>query len=126
MKKTTILVSRCLLGVPCRYHGRAVAHHSRIKSLEQTGKYQIIDICPEVDAGLSVPRPPTRVRNGALVCGGRDVSGDFERGAQMAVARARECGACKAYLVKGSPSCDRTKGVAAMALQSAGVKVVAI
>jgi hypothetical protein len=45
-----ILVSRCLLGVPCRYHGREPATHCRIRRLLAGGRYVVTDVCPEVDA----------------------------------------------------------------------------
>jgi purine-nucleoside phosphorylase len=129
---TTLLVSRCLLGVPCRYHGRTPrgskpgVPHGRILALQHTGRYQIIDVCPECDAGLPVPRPPTRLLGGRLICGGQDVTAQFELGAQIALARALGSGAEKAYLVRGSPSCDSRTGVTGRLLAAAGLKVVSV
>lgn len=122
-----ILVSRCLLGVACRYHGRPTAEHSRIVRMLATGRYDAIDVCPEVDAGLPVPRPPTRAdADGRLWCGGRDVTAAFVRGGKLAVDAARSSGATKAYLVRGSPSCDRDHGIAARMLRVVGVKVIRV
>jgi|GEM_PF-793745 len=122
-----ILVSRCLLGVACRYHGRPTAEHSRIVRMLATGRYDTIDVCPEVDAGLPVPRPPTRAdADGRLWCGGQDVTAAFVRGGKLAVDAARASGATKAYLVRGSPSCDRDHGIAARMLRAVGVKVIRV
>ncbi len=58
--------------------------------------------------------------------GGKDVTAAFVRGGQLAVEAARAAGAEKAYLVRGSPSCDRERGVAARMLLSIGVRIVVV
>lgn len=127
MTRLPVLVSRCLLGVPCRYHGRPTVYHARIRKLAESGRYELVPVCPEVDGGLPVPRPPTRATSdGRLVCGGKDVTDAFVRGGALAVEAARAAGAEKAYLVRGSPSCDRERGVAARMLQAVGVQVVPV
>jgi len=132
MDRIPILVSRCLLGVPCRYHGRTPrggtpGHaHCRIRALERTGRYLLVDVCPEVDAGLPTPRPPTRRVCGRLVCGGEDVTEAFDAGAELALAAAEGSGAVKAYLVRGSPACDKHSGVAACLLARHGLTIVAV
>jgi uncharacterized protein YbbK (DUF523 family) len=129
---TPILVSRCLLGVPCRYHGRTPRGgtpgrpHSRILALMRTGKYRIVDVCPECDAGLSVPRPPTRRVGERLACGRVDVTTAFDLGAQIALARALATGAATAYLVRGSPSCDARSGVTGRLLADSGIRIVPV
>ncbi len=129
---TPILVSRCLLGVPCRYHGRTPMRatpgrpHSRILALMRTGRYQIVDVCPECDAGLSVPRPPTRRQGERMVCGSVDVTAAFELGAQLSLATAIAHGVDTAYLVRGSPSCDARSGVTGRLLAAAGVRIVSV
>jgi purine-nucleoside phosphorylase len=127
-----VLVSRCLMGVPCRYHGRTPMRatpgvpHSRILALQRTGKYKIIDVCPECDAGLPVPRPPTRWKGDRLICDGVDVTETFRLGAKLTLAVALASGAQKAFLVRGSPSCDQQSGVAATLLAKHGVKIVPV
>jgi len=124
--RPAVLVSTCLMGVACRYHGRPCATHSRIRGMLDAGRVRLVPVCPEVSGGLPVPRPPTRPKDGRLWCGGEDVTEAFEAGAQEALRVAVECGAKKAYLVRGSPSCDRDKGVAARLLQAHGIKVIRI
>jgi len=49
-------ISRCLIGDPVRYDG--ASKYSEICCTQLATNYQLIAICPEVDSGLSVPRPP--------------------------------------------------------------------
>ncbi len=57
MKKQTILVSACLLGVCCRYDGESKPNADVIKLRE---KFTLVPICPEVDGGLPTPAPPAK------------------------------------------------------------------
>lgn len=125
--RPAVLISRCLLGIPCRYHGRTHVRGKRIgrpdlvRRLRQ--RYRLIDVCPEVDAGLPVPRPPTRIVDGRWICDGRDVTAAFRRGARLALAAARKHGCQKAYLLARSPACDRDRGAAGRLLAEHGIKV---
>ncbi|MBQ3018335.1 MAG: DUF523 domain-containing protein, partial [Clostridia bacterium] len=49
-----ILVSACLLGIPCRYDGKSKPNE-KVISLKE--KYEIIPACPECLGGLTTPRP---------------------------------------------------------------------
>ncbi len=57
--KPRVGVSRCLLGDPVRYDGRSKACRIVIEQL--AAQFELIAICPEVEAGLPVPRPPVRL-----------------------------------------------------------------
>ena len=128
MPKPCVLISRCALGVPCRYHGQThrmghrIGHAQRVSTLRR--KYRLIDICPEVDAGMSTPRPPTRICNGRWVCDGQDVTATFERGAAMALGLAILNGCQRAYLQHDSPACDPRTGCTAQLLAEHGVKIL--
>jgi len=125
-----VVVSRCLLGIPCRYHGqrcrmgRPIGRPGLIARLRR--RYRIIDICPEVDAGLPVPRPPTRIRDGRWLCAGRDVTAAFARGAALARLACLRHGVRKAYLLRGSPACDREFGSAGRLLRESGITVIGV
>jgi len=54
-----IAISRCLLGDPVRYDGESKFQPKLIKKLEQF--FTLIPICPEVEIGLPVPRPPIHI-----------------------------------------------------------------
>jgi len=57
--KLIIGVSRCLLGDIVRYDGVSKASSTVIKKLG--AQFELYAVCPEVEAGLSVPRPPVQL-----------------------------------------------------------------
>ena len=132
-----ILVSRCLLGVPCRYDGKS-KENKAVASLEAAG-HQLITVCPESDGGLKTPRPPAEIQRDGRVVNrlGTDVTEEYVRGAELAVKTALEYGCTAAVLKARSPSCGNSEvydgsfsgklipgqGVAAQKLREAGIKV---
>ena len=101
--KTPILVSACLLGVCCRYDGKS-NENERIKALRD--KYDLIPFCPEQLGGLTTPRLPSEILNEKVVMkDGRDVTGEYQKGANEALGIARIFGARAAILKENSPSC---------------------
>ena len=57
--KPLVGVSRCLLGDAVRYDGQSKANQVVLKHLSQV--FELIPICPEVEAGLGIPRPPVQL-----------------------------------------------------------------
>ncbi len=111
-----ILVSACLMGQAVRYDGAAKPlHHPALERWKAQGR--LVAICPEMTAGMPVPRPPAEIEKGAggaavLAGNGRvrevtggDVTDAFLRGAEAALALANETGCRFALLIDGSPSC---------------------
>ena len=99
----TVLVSACLLGVPCRYDGKSVPCEDVICLKERA---QLVPVCPEQLGGLATPRTPAERRGEAVVTRyGRDVTAQYRRGAQEALRLARLFGCTKAILKSKSPSC---------------------
>ena len=98
-----ILVSACLLGVPCRYDGTGKADE-RILALAKTRP--LIPVCPEQLGGLPTPRPPAE-RHGTQVLtrDDRDVTAPFQRGAEETRRLARLFSCRIAILKANSPSC---------------------
>ncbi len=98
-----ILVSRCLLGDPCRYDGTSRPYPG-IESLKE--RYKIVPICPECDGGLPTPRPAGERRGDRIVTkDGADLTAFYRKGAELALKKARETGAKIALLKSRSPSC---------------------
>ena len=98
-----ILVSACLLGEPCRYDGKSKPCE-RVIALK--GTYNLIPICPEVMGGLPTPRTPSEIcGERVLMKDGRDVTENYNRGAQKALESARENACTVAILKEKSPSC---------------------
>ena len=59
-----ILVSMCVLGHPVRYNGSAkTATHETLARWQREGR--LVPVCPELAGGLSVPRPPAEIADGA-------------------------------------------------------------
>ena len=68
--------------------------------------YHLIPVCPEELGGLPTPRMPSEhVGNKVLMKTGKDVTAEFQKGAEVSLRIALEAG-CKAALLKEhSPSC---------------------
>ena len=133
-----ILVSRCMLGEPCRYDGRSVPV-PELEKLRQAG-HVLIPVCPEVLGGLPTPRSPAeRQPDGRVVNrAGEDVTAAYLEGAGRTLALALEAGCTLAVLKAKSPSCGcheiydgsftgrlvPGQGVAARLLEESGIRVV--
>ena len=102
-EKQAILVSACLLGEPCRFDGKSKPN-PKVAALDAI--YQLIPVCPECLGGLDTPRSPSE-RCGERVVNrlGEDVTSNFERGAEQALALAQKNGCRLAILKERSPSC---------------------
>jgi uncharacterized protein YbbK (DUF523 family) len=57
--KPRIGISRCLLGDAVRYDGKSKANRIILDELDQL--FEFIPVCPEVEAGLGIPRPPVQL-----------------------------------------------------------------
>ena len=98
-----ILVSACLLGVPCRYDGTGTADE-RILALAK--KRHLIPACPEQIGGLPTPRPPAeRHDTRVLSRDERDFTAAFVRGAEETLRLAKLFSCRIAILKANSPSC---------------------
>jgi uncharacterized protein YbbK (DUF523 family) len=104
MKK--VLISACLLGERVRFDGREKGvQHPVLQRWLSEGR--VVRVCPEVEGGLSVPRPPAEQQpDGRVVTDtGVDVTEAFNRGAAEALRLVREHQIELAVLKEGSPSC---------------------
>ena len=108
-----LLVSACLLGLPCRYDGGVMA---ATQLQDWVARQGAAIICPECAGGLPTPRPPAEIIDGdgfdvldgqarVRTIEGRDVTDEFLAGAQAALQLATQAGATVAILTERSPSC---------------------
>lgn len=98
-----IIVSNCLIGAECRYKGDA-CRSEEVCALAK--KHTLIGVCPEQMGGLPTPRTPAeRVGDRVLTRDGRDVTAEYERGAEAALRLAELNRARYAVLKANSPSC---------------------
>lgn len=100
-----ILVSACLLGIPCRYDGKSKPDN-RVIALSKF--YELIPTCPEVEGGLETPRIPCEiVADKVIRRDGKDVTESYKSGAQFALSLAKK-NDCKIAILKAkSPSCGK-------------------
>jgi len=102
-----ILVSKCLLGEICRYDGKSCKNE---KVVELGDKYTLIGVCPEILGGLSVPREPCEIKDGAVLTkSGKDVTAAFKIGAEKVFEIAKDKDIRFAILKARSPSCGLGK-----------------
>lgn len=98
-----ILISACLLGVSCRYDGKSVQNNDVLKLI---GKHNLIPFCPEIYGGLTTPRDPSERKDGKVVSvNGKDVTAEYQKGANEALRLAKMFGCELAILKEDSPSC---------------------
>jgi len=135
-KDARIIVSACLAGMETNYLGEAKPH-PKVINLVREGK--AIPVCPEQLGGLTTPRTPAeRKGDGVVTKDGRDVTTQFNKGAEEAARIVELTGAELAILKARSPSCgvgctyDGTfsgtfvdkDGVTAEVLRKMGVKLL--
>ena len=130
-----VLISACLLGIPCRWHGRRAK--KRDKLIERLKKrYVLVTVCPEQLGGMSTPRTGEMLHGtGAQVLdeglriiapeNGQDVTRFHVDGAKYTLEIAKIVGAKRAYLKGGSPSCDK-EAIAGEVLKRGGVRVIRV
>ncbi|GAB6180849.1 DUF523 domain-containing protein [Desulfotomaculum defluvii] len=108
-----ILVSACLAGIRCKYHGGDNLIPEILALVEQ-GK--ALTVCPEELGGLSTPREAVDIETGdgfqvlagsarCLCEGGREVTTEFLQGASKVLQIALENNIKLAILKERSPSC---------------------
>ena len=100
-----LLISACLLGLPCRYNGQVLERHSWIPE-QLRERYHLIPVCPEIYGGLPTPRDPAeRFGDRVVTEKGVDVTSQYAKGACAALRLAQQFD-CKTALLKDrSPSC---------------------
>ena len=100
-----IIVSKCLLGYPCRYDGKSVPCKEVI---DLQDRYELIPVCPEQLGGLPTPRTPSeRIGDKVIMKDGTDVTRQYNRGAEETLRLAKLFDIRTAILKSKSPSCGK-------------------
>jgi len=110
-----ILVSACLVGHRVRYDGKVLPVAEQTMRLWRR-EGRLVWVCPEVDAGMSIPRAPAEIAVGdgsavldggssVLARSGVDLSQQFLAGANIALELCKQHGIRFAILTEASPSC---------------------
>ena len=131
-----IVVSACLLGRNCKYNG-GNNDDPRVAAFVE-GR-EVIEVCPEVLAGMGIPRIPMEIKDGRLVNReGVDVDAPNRRAVEAILEQLRGEDIDCVILKSRSPTCgvhqvyDGTftgtlvdgMGIFARALRDAGYRVV--
>lgn len=98
-----VLVSACLLGKNCKYNG---GNNLCPAVVEFVRAHEVVEVCPELRAGLGCPRTPVEIVDGVLM--GRDgtnVDALLRQAAREAVDLAAGEGIDLAILQSRSPTC---------------------
>lgn len=107
MMKPKLLISACLCGKNTKYSGGNNLL-TRLSEIEE--KFELYYICPEVMGGLSTPRDPSENRGNLVVSNkGKDVTKEFNLGAQISLDIALKNDIHLALLKESSPSCGSHK-----------------
>ena len=61
MKAKKIIISKCLIGIPCRFDGKAIKQNNSDIFINLHNKGSI-PVCPEEMGGLPTPRPPAEIQ----------------------------------------------------------------
>ena len=97
------LCSACLLGVKCRYDGRDKRND---KVIELSKTETLIPVCPEQLGGLPTPREPAESKDGSVFTkSGKDITDNFQRGAEEALKIVKLFNIKEAILKTKSPTC---------------------
>ena len=130
-----ILVSACLLGENCKYNGGNNYNPQVAAFLEG---HEVVAVCPEMQAGLGVPRTPVEIVNGVILSRDGENFDAQLRGAVAQIMEKLDKDIDCAVLQSRSPTCgvnqiyDGTfsgtritgSGVFAQALKEAGIRVI--
>ena len=102
-----ILISACLIGDKCKYDGHTNYTPEYQKLLE---KYELVPFCPEVEGGLPTPRKPSERKGDRVINNvGKDVTKQFQAGAEKALNICKYLNIKIAVLKENSPSCGSNK-----------------
>ena len=100
-----ILVIQCLLGCCCRYKGD---HCQNEQVLSLAKEHTLIPVCPEQMGGLPTPRAPSEIVGSQVFSkSGKDVTKQFQQGANIALLIAKLNQVDFVIMKLKSPSCGR-------------------
>lgn len=148
-RKPLLLMSACLIGQCCRWDARVPLSSVTPVLHKMLTLGEVVVICPECAGGLDVPRPASEIASGStaksVLAGtgkvvnseGVDVTAQFVKGAEAALALVKKFDIKVAIMKSNSPSCSNksvydgsftgkltdSMGVAAQLLTDNGVTV---
>lgn len=102
-----IIVSACLLGRDCKYNG---GNNYNQKIVDFCKGHKVIEVCPEVEGGLPIPRVPAEIVDGVVFNkNGFSVDKEYRAGTKAILDRIKGMKIDMAILQSRSPSCGSKK-----------------
>lgn len=98
-----VLVSACIMGVNCKYNGK---NNENIAAMNFLKDKEVISICPEVLAGMKIPRSCAEIVDGRVVDeNGNDVSLEYDKAVAVALSKIQKEEIDLVILQSRSPTC---------------------
>ena len=98
-----IVVSACLMGRNCKYNG---GNNYNKKLVEILKDREVIEVCPEVAAGMPVPRPAVEIYKGRIIrSDGSDWDTVYRKGVEVVMKTLEDEDIEYAVLQSRSPTC---------------------
>lgn len=98
-----VLVSACVIGENCKYNGKSNRNEAVIQFLK--GK-EVIPICPEMLAHMSIPRPCAEIVNGIVTDeNGNNVHEQYAHAVELALSEIQQQDIDLVILQSRSPTC---------------------
>ena len=98
-----VLVSACIMGENCKYNGKNNKNSAAIHFLKDK---EVISICPEVLAGMKIPRSCAEIVDGRVVDeNGNDVSLEYDKAVAVALSKIQNEEIDLVILQSRSPTC---------------------
>ena len=98
-----VLVSACIMGVNCKYNGK---NNENIAAMSFLKDKEVISICPEVLAGMKIPRSCAEIVDGRVVDeNGNDVSLEYDKAVAVALSKIQNEEIDLVILQSRSPTC---------------------
>ena len=98
-----VLVSACIMGENCKYNGKNNKNSAAIHFLKDK---EVISICPEVLAGMKIPRSCAEIVDGRVVDeNGNDVSLEYDKAVSTALSKIQNEEIDLVILQSRSPTC---------------------
>ena len=98
-----VLVSACIMGVNCKYNGK---NNENIAAMNFLKDKEVISICPEVLAGMKIPRSCAEIVDGRVVDEkGNDVSLEYDKAVAVALSKIQNEEIDLVIVQSRSPTC---------------------
>ena len=98
-----VVVSACIMGRNCKYNGGNNYNEKLVTMLKDR---EIIEVCPEVAAGMPIPRPAVEILNGRVIReDGSDWDDVYRKGVEVVLNQLKHEDIDYAVLQSRSPTC---------------------